>query len=1309
MRQHYTFARQPRHVNFRLLGRLLSGLLLLLTGLNAQAQKTWIGTTTNWNTASNWSPAGIPTASDNVVIAASAATQPVLTVSALAGSVEVQSGASLSITSGGKLTLNGSRDFGSGQTTAFYTVGTVTNAGQLVIGNTSAVGRYGLINKGSFSNETGGGIAIDRSTSYGLQNSATTGRQFTNSGHIIIGANTTVGIVGLANAARFDNNPGGVISINRTEWYGLENSYIFNNAAQISIGATVEVGYVGFYNLGSLDNSAGGIITIDRTSKFGMWNTGIVNNAARITIGSIAQAAYWGLYNQTTFNNNPGGVIAIDRTTNLALKNEDNRTIGLSDPSDDIYPYPDRIPQLAGPGIDTYAEFTNKGQIIIGAIEQFGLNGIRNVGNFYNTGCDAYIESYGNVSHWLVRRVNKVNQNFDVYTNFNNSGFIIEYAPCCSGNITYNSGVIRNLNGGYFDVDHNTGLLTTTPGGGPNDGPIVTANPSLTISQGQTTTLTASEALSYRWSTGETTESISVTTPGTYSVTGTVGECSGTTSVVVSERTEAPSVSINPSSATLSCSTPTVSLTANGTGTFRWSTGATTSQISVSTAGTYSVTVTSSDNRTATASVEVSGTTNAPSVSINPSSATLSCISPMVSLTAHGTGSFRWNTGSTNAQISVSTAGTYSVTLTSPGGCTATASVTISGSSEEPVALITPSSATLTCANPSVSLVASGGNTYRWEDNSTSANRTITTAGTYSVTVINGASCSATKSITISGSSEVPVATITPSSATLTCGSPSVSLVASGGTTYRWEDNSTSANRTITTAGTYSVTVTTGGCSASTSVTISGDPTKPPIPNMASSAVIQGAPAVTLTATNCNGIINWNGPGGTSGTGTITVATTTPGSFVYQATCTVSSCTSDPASLTVEVMAPTVIGSFDGFINGADCSTFRGWVWDRNKPNTAISIDILDGAAILATILASEFRQDLLDAGKGNGKHAFFWPIPERLKDGLPHSLSARVTGNSFVLKDSPKTLICQGNLTPESNQPPKPPTPTVLVTPVVAQVGVPFSAMLVAFTDPEGGTLSYELSGLPEGLSLQLPNRIISGTPTQSGIFVLTYQATDPLGASNSVSFPLTVNPASTTTVTGDFEGYLDKLDCGGIRGWVWDRKKPNTPLTVEFYLDGPGTVLGSTVANIYRPDLKDAGKGNGSHAYNFSPPGSVTNGTVVRARVLGSTYELKGSPRAYQCAPARLSAETGSPLQVTVLGNPIRDQLVVEVRGVEGQPLGLQLTDLSGRRVKECQIEQAGAVERQTLSVGSVASGLLVLRVSSGQQSVTLKVLKP
>lgn len=67
----------------------------------------------------------------------------------------------------------------------------------------------------------------------------------------------------------------------------------------------------------------------------------------------------------------------------------------------------------------------------------------------------------------------------------------------------------------------------------------------------------------------------------------------------------------------------------------------------------------------------------APSVSISPASVTLTCASPTVSLSVVGTGNVLWSTGATTASISVSTAGTYSVTLTSSSGCSATANVTV--------------------------------------------------------------------------------------------------------------------------------------------------------------------------------------------------------------------------------------------------------------------------------------------------------------------------------------------------------------------------------------------------------------------------------------------------------------------------------------------------------------------------------------------------------------------------------------------------------------------------------------------------------
>ncbi|GAB3933876.1 FG-GAP-like repeat-containing protein [Larkinella terrae] len=559
---------------------------------------------------------------------------------------------------------------------------------------------------------------------------------------------------------------------------------------------------------------------------------------------------------------------------------------------------------------------------------------------------------------------------------------------------------------------------------------------------------------------------------------------------------------------------------------------------------------------------------------------------------------------------------------------------------------------------------------------------------------------------------------------TATVGNPSdsYSYTLSNGVGSPLSGTATTAafSQTLTSSGTgvqsYTLTVTTGGGTATSSVSLTVNTSTAPtitanVPagSPGTVSVLQNTPFVSLMASGCSGTVAWSGAGSGSGT-SLSVPTSVTGTLVYSASCTAGSCVSPPATFTVVVTPPTATGSFDGFVYGADCSTFRGWAWDRNKPNSAVSVEILDGPNVIGMLLADVFRQDLQTAGKGNGKHAFFFPIPESLKDGLSHNLSARIKDSGFILKDSPKALICVGTGTPE-NKPPVPPSPTVLIAPLAAQVNVPFSGTLVAFTDPEGQPLTYALSGLPNGLSINPNTRIISGTPVESGTFTLAYSANDGV-LTNSVSFPLTVNPASTTTVTGSFEGYLDKVECGTIRGWVWDRNKPNTPVTVEFYTDG--MVWGSTVANIYRDDLKNAGKGNGAHAYSFTVPNALKDGTtrIIYGRVLGSTYALKDSGKPLTCsspAPVRLSADTGSDLQVTVLGNPVvGSQLAVEVRGAAGQPLQLRLMNAAGNFVQALQVKTAQAVEQQTISVQDQPAGILILQVSTPAQNRTLKILK-
>jgi len=102
--------------------------------------------------------------------------------------------------------------------------------------------------------------------------------------------------------------------------------------------------------------------------------------------------------------------------------------------------------------------------------------------------------------------------------------------------------------------------------------------------------------------------------------------------------------------------------------------------------------------------------------------------------------------------------------------------------------------------------------TYTWTptggNNPTAANLT---AGTYTVTVTDSISCSSTASITLTSSGVNP----TISAPDSVCMGDAVTLTASGGTSYLWNDGSTNATLTtlsLTIDSTYSVTVTNGPC-----------------------------------------------------------------------------------------------------------------------------------------------------------------------------------------------------------------------------------------------------------------------------------------------------------------------------------------------------------------------------------------------------------------------------------------------------------------------------------------------------------------
>ncbi|MCX6256688.1 MAG: hypothetical protein NTW49_02110, partial [Bacteroidia bacterium] len=68
---------------------------------------TWIGgTSTDWNTASNWCGSAVPTSATNVIIPAGG-NQPVIGASAVCNNLTINTGASLTVSGSNILTISG--------------------------------------------------------------------------------------------------------------------------------------------------------------------------------------------------------------------------------------------------------------------------------------------------------------------------------------------------------------------------------------------------------------------------------------------------------------------------------------------------------------------------------------------------------------------------------------------------------------------------------------------------------------------------------------------------------------------------------------------------------------------------------------------------------------------------------------------------------------------------------------------------------------------------------------------------------------------------------------------------------------------------------------------------------------------------------------------------------------------------------------------------------------------------------------------------------------------------------------------------
>ncbi len=138
---------------------------------------------------------------------------------------------------------------------------------------------------------------------------------------------------------------------------------------------------------------------------------------------------------------------------------------------------------------------------------------------------------------------------------------------------------------------------------------------------------------------------------------------------------------IYPSGPTTICGGDSVTLTASYgyAFTYLWSSGETTRSITVGNSGSYTVTVSYAGNSVVSSPVQVTVNNNCtPNATISPAGPVNICngASQVLSAPFNGTYQYHWNTGQSTQSITVSTPGTYSVTVTS-GTASATSSVAV--------------------------------------------------------------------------------------------------------------------------------------------------------------------------------------------------------------------------------------------------------------------------------------------------------------------------------------------------------------------------------------------------------------------------------------------------------------------------------------------------------------------------------------------------------------------------------------------------------------------------------------------------------
>jgi|GEM_PF-1884894 len=476
----------------------------------------------------------------------------------------------------------------------------------------------------------------------------------------------------------------------------------------------------------------------------------------------------------------------------------------------------------------------------------------------------------------------------------------------------------------------------------------------------------APEALTYLWSTGETTETITVSTAGEYTVeiVGFNG-CSSADTISI-DVYDLPTVAIDITSGTNPlCQGDSLQLTAVSAtaSSYQWTTGSTDQSIWVNTTGTYRVNV-----------VDANGCENFAELAVNvvatpPVDVTVIagdnpfCAGDSVQVTAQATGAtgWSWSNGATTQSIWATAAGTYTVTVNDTNGCAGNGSISV-GVNEPPVVSVDVTSGTNpTCEGNTVGLTANSatGTSWIWTNGYMTQSTTVSVTGTYCVSVQDANGCATVSCIDLIVNPNPTVSVDITAGAQPFCEGDSIQLTATttDATMVVWNTGETTASIWVSATGTFEATASNSGCAATGSISVVVNPAPTVSVDITSGAeVFCTGDSVQLTA-NATGATSYLWVNGAT-TQSIWV---TSGNYYCVTLMNDAFCSASACRTVTEVTSPTVDLGPDVFIcqdsvtvlavqNPISGATYT-WTVDGNVVGNGTSISVSPSVGITEYIV----------------------------------------------------------------------------------------------------------------------------------------------------------------------------------------------------------------------------------------------------------------------------------------------------------------------------------------------------------------------